>query len=158
MQLLGGGNAADDIYFVLGACFPLLNIRIEPLLRRLGGYTLVIYMVLLILEMYGCNNGLSRNFMKLCGVISVFWISSLQEFQHYSFPKIITQSTFFIYAYHGIALMALMRAFVKILGVSSETGFCFAYLMVPLVTILLGIISFQLVSKLKLSYLLTGRK
>lgn len=158
IAVVGGGNFIDDIYFVLGACFPLLNIQIEPLLRRLGGYAVVFYIFILVLQMLGNNSGLDRNFMKLCGVVSVFWISSLQSVQRYSLSKTITQSTFFIYAYHGIALMALTRAFVKVLNISSDMGYCLVYLIVPIVTIALGVIGFHVVKKLKLSYVLTGCK
>lgn len=158
IALVGGGNFIDDIYFVLGACFPVLNIRIEPLLRRLGSYTVVIYITILILEMVGFNNELGWNFMKLCGVMSVFWMASLVSVQRFSLPSIITQSTFFIYAYHGLALMALTRAIVKILHISSDMGYCFVYLMVPIVTIILGVIGFQIVKRMKLSYLLTGSR
>lgn len=154
----GGGNFIDDIYFLLGACIPLLNIRIEPLIKKLGCFAVVVFIAMLVMEMVWGNNGYGRNLMKLCGVISVFWFASFYSDQRYSIPKIVTQSTFFIYAYHGVALMAITRAFVKALHISSDIGFCFAYLMVPLVTILLGIAGFQVVKKLKLSYLLTGSK
>ena len=68
------------------------------------------------------------------------------------------RSAFFIYAYHGLALMAITRFLVKALNVNTDLGYCMVYLISPIITIAMGVGICKIVNRFKYGYILTGNK
>lgn len=59
-------------------------------------------------------------------------------------PKILTESSFFVYAYHGLIILGISKAMWKVFIPEGSAGALAIYFVSPIITVLIGVLLYAI--------------
>lgn len=137
-------------FFSLGALFGINKKRF--LLENVKGKWLivacVIYSIIAIIMVNGTPNGIiSRLMAVLRAVIYLFITAYFINQGSWEPNRLLAESSFFLYCYHGVVMTALKSIIIKLLSPTSDISYVATRLLVCIVVIAIGIILYWILSR-----------
>lgn len=139
------------VFFAMGAYFPITKRNIFQQLLPLGRISVILYIILVMAQNIFTDSEFNLYLHRLdiiCGIISVLYLTVkgieknvLRE------NKFLTDSNFFIYAYHVVAMSFITKLLLDIFPTHTDSMILIMYLLTPVVVILLGISFYWILKK-----------
>lgn len=161
-----GLNMTSIFFFSLGAYFRVKKISFIDFIESKSLIFIAFYSISIICELYLHNtNALVQYVHKiniLIGIITFFSISSKYIKYKDISTKIsfLSESSFFLYAYHGIPIIVLKKISVKYIQPDSNFEMIFIYLLTALIIIIIGLLMYYILKKNfpKTTSIITGNR
>lgn len=139
------------VFFAMGAYFPITKRDIFQQLLPLGRVSVILYILLVVAQNIITNRDIHLYLHRLdiiCGIISVLYLTAKGiEKNVLCENKFLTDSNFFIYAYHVIAMSFITKLLLHFFPKHTDTIILVMYLLTPVVVILLGIFLYWILKK-----------
>ena len=171
---ISGFSVTAIFFFSLGALFSIGKYDVVKCLDKIKTAGYVTSFLLIIIEMclYNIRGSITAFFsdiqsIMLYKILTLVLIVAclniaLSKLRSGSWKtnKFLCDSNFFIYAYHTMPLMLVLKLFVRFVQPNSDIYVIMIYFAVPLITILVGLFIFALMRRLlpKLTAFITGSR
>lgn len=145
-------------FFSLGCYFRINEIDFTNLVKTKYNYWVIflIYLCLLSYIVFGRFDMAIRNVSIILGSILFIKLFNKNFISYNSKIEILSDSSFFIYAYHGLFILFFAKLLLKYIPIN-ELSILIVYFIQPLIIILIGILLYKVVRRNKvLDTLLTG--
>ncbi len=148
-----GFSIAAFFFFSFGAWFSIRKHDFTADFRPFRWPATLLYLALALLDIWFMINKISdfpyiHNIGILAGIVAVVsWTSYGIERNNLHSNKILTQSSFFVYAYHGLPALLAVKCWVKFLSPMNEWTMVAGFFVLPLVLIGIGIGIYALLRK-----------
>lgn len=119
-------------------------IRLTPPIQAVA---ICLYLATSIILLFD-RNGILMNVNILLGIIVAVIVGSFATNKGYSMPKTLTESSFFVYAYHGLIILGLSKAMWKFFRPEGNVGALAIYFVSPVITIVIGVLLYSILKKL----------
>jgi len=154
LEDLIGFNCVAISFFSFGAYFSIskLKMGVSP---KTGLLLIILYLILTILELSHYPAALPvHHFVVFLGVV-VFYVIAYKVAEC-GFSNFLTNSTFFVFAMHGLVLMIIARLTKILFPLNDNLTLVILYFLNPLLTILICLMAFYVADKIKWINFLNG--
>lgn len=148
---VSGFSLTAFFFFLAGAYFSIYQKNFVETMKTLFPAIIILYVLIAIVELCFINQTWYRylhNIGVLVGITTVITLTAhfiaKGSWQTNSF---LSSSSFFIYAYHGIALTFVTKLLFKLLKPYSDGMVLALYVLCPTITILIGLFIYNLLKK-----------
>ncbi len=147
-----GFSVSSIFYFSIGAFFAIKNIDFVKLSDKYFIPVTIIYAALFVVSVMVKNSN-PLNFSVLVFMIlpGMSFITGLVYRCRACFrkvPEVFYSSTFFLYAFHGLFIMGLVRLLSKVGLVSTDIKTVVLYLIAPIITIIVSALIYKVLIKI----------
>lgn len=145
-----GFSVGDLFFFTLGAYTSLyMNTyhRLNRLTPPLQTITVCTYLATCIKLMYS-REEILLNVNILLGIVVAIIVGSFAMDKGCKIPRTLAESSFFVYAYHGLVILGLSKVLWKVFRPEDSAGALIIYFLSPIITISLGVLLYVLLKKL----------
>ena len=161
---ISGFSSEGLFFFSLGAFFAIHDIDFSILFKKhwIPAMVLACPLVAVMVLTYGCNNdlwGYACRLFTLVGTVSTIGIVALLfEKQRIKKHPLLSNSTFLVYAAHGIIVLPIMKFILGKILPSNQLGLIIRYFMAPFMTVAILVLCYNYLSKWmpKMTAILTG--
>ncbi len=142
---LPGFSISAFFFFSSGAWFSINKHDFTADFRPFRWSATLLYLALAFLDVWLMTNKMTdypyiHNIGILAGIAAVvFWVSYGIERNRLRSNEILTQSSFFVYAYHGMPALLAVKCWVKFLSPMNEWTMAAGFFLLPLVLIGIGV-------------------
>ena len=140
------------IFFSMGAYFSITKRNFLDEMTPYLKWALLLYILLVIVQNIFIDkeqyNLCLHRLDILCGIVVVFGLlSSAIKKNKVHENKLLTDSNFFIYAFHGAALSLITKLLLKFLPIDTDVEILCLYILAPIIVILLSIFIYSILKK-----------
>lgn len=138
------------LFFSFGAHFAIRRFRFVDLMRRGLKIAVPLYAAIAATELFfrPSINVPLHNAGIIVGIVAVVGLAAHGIERHgWRIPKVLSDSTFFIFAYHALPLGVLITIVFKLLHPHSETALVAIYFTAPALIIAVGVLLYALLKK-----------
>lgn len=160
---LSGFSIAAFFFFSLGAYFSIYKKNFVTLTKPFLPITAILYplisiVVLCFRDQNWCQEYLSQINILLGMVLTISLVSYFLKKGTFRVNQFLSDSSFFIYAYHGMVLIFLIKILVKILKPQSDGMALAIYVISPLIVITGGLLIYSVIKKYfpRITRIITG--
>ncbi len=158
-----GFGSVPFYFFYIGAYFSIRKINFATAFYKIRHYSIMLYIGLLaldsLLQYHEHSLIYVHNTAIILGSISIIaWTSALLHKKTPSICPTVLTGTFFVYACHGILVMALIKSYVKILYPLNDLTATLGYFTIPAFVVCITIGVYSIMSKYfpKFTAIITG--
>lgn len=150
------------LFFVIGASFSIMKYNLVKFVGSCFPYSLIGYCFIVLVELNLYDWAWINNLHKMgiiLGCISFFYIVAYMiNIKNGESDDCLKDSSFFIYAYHGMFLTFIMKVMMSLLHPTKDMVFLLVYFLSPLITITMGLLLYSLLKKYlpKFTSIITG--
>lgn len=148
-----GFSISAFFFFTFGAWFSIRKHDFTADFRPFRWPSTLLYLALALLDLWLIINKSTdypyiHNLGILAGIVAVVsWISYGIERNNLHSNKILTQSSFFVYAYHGLPALLAVKCWVKFLSPMNEWTMVAGFFVLPFLLVGIGIGIYTLLRK-----------
>lgn len=152
-------------FFSLGAWFSIHGVNFATLFRSIRKQTLALFLVLVVVNMLLWSSeciqtyGILHNINVLIGMAAVFgWVARGKELNKINISEKIASSNFFIYAYHLIMMVFMLKVWVKIFSPVNDVSLIIGFFVLPILVAAIGMGIYHLLKKIlpRFTAIITG--
>ena len=159
---VSGISAVAFFFFSYGAYWGINKKNFVEVFYRLLHHSLWIYIILSICNLLFREYDWCTYIHKVGILVGLSMFVSLTAYclkkQIWEINLYLTNSSFFIYVYHGMSLTLIMKCLVKYLHPQTNISLVLIYIICPIITIILGLGVYKILTKYlpKFTMLITG--
>lgn len=158
-----GSMTVAFFFFSYGAYWSISRENFIERYDRFFPYSFVAYLVFAICDLFTRDYELNMYIHKI-GIVGISALISLvaygQKYKKLHNNRFLANSSFFIYVYHTLPLVALIKILVKFLQPQTDICLIIIYLICPLITIIFGLGIYKILIKYfpKFTSVITGSR
>ena len=133
-------------FFSLGAYFALQNIDFVSQVRKILKYAAIIATITFIIRVVNDSIIVVEKIYILSSMVSAIALTD-KYIDKIILPKYVTDSSFFLFCYHNLPILFLIKIGSGILSGRSEVLWIVDFFLNPLIVIILGILLYKVLSK-----------
>lgn len=133
-------------FFSIGAYLALQNIDFVSYARKIWKYALIVAAITLIIRLVDDSNIVVEKIYILSSMVTAIALSD-KYIDKITTPKYVTDSSFFLFCYHNLPILFLIKIGSGILSGRSEVLWIVDFFLNPLIVIILGILLYKVLSK-----------
>lgn len=155
---ISGFSISAFFFFSAGAFFNITKINFVDFLKPLTNYSMILYIIICGINIYFRNEFMLSTGIIIGMVCAVTLTARKLEDGKWHVNNFLSESSFFIYAYHGTLIALLIKLAVKITLPDSEFELIAIYFLAPSFTILIGLGIYYLLKRYvpKFTSIITG--
>ena len=145
---IDGFSTTAFFFFASGTYFSIFRKNFVTIFSSSISYLMGGYLITILLNWYFSEFAWSVYIHRVCILIGLPVVISLVACciskQHWQMPASLTNSSFFIFVYHGMPLAFVMKGLCKYIQPQADLSFSLIYLLSPIITIAIGLIIYNL--------------
>jgi surface polysaccharide O-acyltransferase-like enzyme len=131
-------------FFSLGSFFSIRNQCFVNTSKRFLCVSILLYAALVASSLVMPSNPYLLRIGILVGCFAIIAISSHVAYRPFHLMKSLSDSSFFIYAYHAMPLILLMKVALSVFHPQNDLLLVFLYFAIPIIIIIIGVLLYRM--------------